>query len=101
MGILGFLPGFPWYVLVPMGLALIYLGIRLRKSEKTKVSAKEAAENQRKATANAPSREVDRSPIAPLDDLSLELGLGLLQLVDKEKGAELLERITRMRRAHS
>lgn len=98
MGILGFLPGFPWYVLVPMGLALIYLGIRLRKSEKTKVSAKEAAENQRKATANAPSREVDRSPIAPLDDLSLELGLGLLQLVDKEKGAELLERITRMRR---
>ena len=98
MGILGFLPGFPWYVLVPMGLALIYLGLRLRKSEKTKVSAKEAAENQRKAAANAPSREVDRSPIAPLDDLSLELGLGLLQLVDKEKGAELLERITRMRR---
>ena len=41
MGILGFLPGFPWYVLVPMGLALIYLGMRLRKSEKTKVSAKD------------------------------------------------------------
>ncbi|MEE1000120.1 MAG: flagellar biosynthesis protein FlhA, partial [Treponemataceae bacterium] len=36
--------------------------------------------------------------IAPLDELSLELGLGLLQLVDKEKGAELLERITRIRR---
>ena len=98
MVILGILPGFPWYVLIPMGLALIYLGIRLNKTEKTKAFAKETAENQKKAAANAPSREVDRSPIAPLDDLSLELGLGLLQLVDKEKGAELLERITRMRR---
>lgn len=98
MMILGILPGFPWYVLIPMGVALIYLGYRLRKVESSKALAKENAKNQQKAAANAPAKEADRSPIAPLDDLSLELGLGLLQLVDKEKGAELLERITRMRR---
>lgn len=34
----------------------------------------------------------------PLDPLSLELGYALIPLVDKDKGAELLERITRIRR---
>ena len=30
--------------------------------------------------------------------MSLELGFALIPLVDKEKGAELLERVTRLRR---
>jgi len=97
MGILGFLPGFPWYVLIPMGIALIYMGLRLNRIEKNKQDAKANAANQKKATTNAPSKEIEKTPPI-LDDLSLELGLGLLQLVDKEKGAELLERITRIRR---
>jgi flagellar biosynthesis protein FlhA len=33
-----------------------------------------------------------------LDPISLELGYGLIPLVDKEQGAELLDRITRIRR---
>ena len=98
MGILGILPGFPWYVLVPMGAALVYLGIRLHKVEVIKQTTSIAAEKQKKAGSASPSKELERNAIAPLDELSLELGLGLLQLVDKEKGAELLERITRVRR---
>ncbi|GAB1484393.1 hypothetical protein MASR2M78_32110 [Treponema sp.] len=38
------------------------------------------------------------SPVVPLDPLSLELGYGLIPLVDRDKGAELLERVTRIRR---
>jgi flagellar biosynthesis protein FlhA len=38
------------------------------------------------------------SPVVPLDPLSLELGYGLIPLVDKDKGAELLERLHRIRR---
>jgi flagellar biosynthesis protein FlhA len=38
------------------------------------------------------------SPVVPLDPLSLEIGYGLIPLVDKEQGAELLDRITRIRR---
>lgn len=41
---------------------------------------------------------VEISPVVPLDPLSLELGYGLIPLVDKEHGAELLDRITRIRR---
>jgi len=36
--------------------------------------------------------------VVPLDPLSLEIGYGLIPLVDKEQGAELLDRITRIRR---
>jgi flagellar biosynthesis protein FlhA len=39
----------------------------------------------------------DMSPIVPLDALSLEIGYGLIPLVDKEKGAELLERVQNVR----
>ena len=35
--------------------------------------------------------------VLPLDLLSLELGCGLIPLVDRDKGAELLDRIQRMR----
>jgi flagellar biosynthesis protein FlhA len=40
----------------------------------------------------------EMSPVVPLDALSLELGYGLIPLVDKDKGAELLERLQGVRR---
>jgi len=39
----------------------------------------------------------DFPPVVPLDALSLELGYGLVPLVEKEKGAELLERVMGVR----
>ena len=38
------------------------------------------------------------SPVVDLPELSLDLGYTLVPLVDREKGAELLERVTRIRR---
>jgi len=46
----------------------------------------------------AKAESTEMSPIVPLDVLSLELGYGLVALVDKEKGAELLERVQGVRR---
>ncbi|AEE16569.1 flagellar biosynthesis protein FlhA [Treponema brennaborense] len=97
MSVIGILPGFPWYVLVPLGGALIYLGFRLRKIQEKSFAQKVAAEKekQKTQTGGAPA---DASSVAPLDPLSLELGYALIPLVDKEKGAELLERVTLIRR---
>ncbi|MBO4759732.1 MAG: FHIPEP family type III secretion protein, partial [Spirochaetaceae bacterium] len=98
LAVIGILPGFPWYVLIPMGAALVYLGIRLRKIEKKNFAAqlaKEKAKIKPGAKSGDPNSEL--SPVVPLDPLSLELGFALIPLVDKEKGAELLERITRIR----
>ncbi len=89
------LPGFPWYVLIPLAFVMAFLAYRLGKKE---LSAAEAAKQQAvqaKKTAETPS---EMSPVVPLDPLSLELGYGLIPLVDRDKGAELLERVTRIRR---
>jgi flagellar biosynthesis protein FlhA len=91
---LSILPGFPWYVLIP--LALLSAGLAFTLGRRQAVTAqKEQAEA---AQPQEQERPVELSPVAPLDPLSLELGYGLVPLVDKEKGAELLDRVTRIRR---
>jgi flagellar biosynthesis protein FlhA len=92
--ILSFLPGFPWYVLIPMGGLIGALGLSLTRrkaAEQEKTRTREVADRERAAPAEI-------SPVVPLDPLSLEIGYGLIPLVDKEQGAELLDRITRIRR---
>ena len=92
--LLAVLPGFPKLVLIPMGILVGVLGFSLarrRTEEEGKAKGREAAEGGKAAP-------VEMSPVVPLDPLSLEIGYGLIPLVDKEQGAELLDRITRIRR---
>jgi flagellar biosynthesis protein FlhA len=89
------LPGFPWYVLIPMALLMGFTAFTIRRNKRQKASFQQSA--ARAAEAKKP-REEEISRVEPLDPLSLELGYGLIPLVDKEKGAELLERVTRIRR---
>ncbi len=86
-------------VLIPVGLLFIYIGIRQsslmqKKAEKELVS--QSSSGGKSGTAGASGEEM--SPVATLPPLSLELGYTLVPLVDKEKGAELLERVTRIRK---
>ncbi len=92
--VLSFLPGFPWWVLFPMAVGAGALGFLLSRRQVAEAEAAERAE----AEAEAPERPAEISPVVPLDPLSLELGYGLIPLVDKDQGAELLDRITRIRR---
>ncbi len=101
MILIGVLPGFPWYVLIPLGGALFYIGWRLGRLNKkaaVAVAAEKAGQKAAAGSAAPSSSSSSASPIAPLDPLSLELGYVLIPLVDKDKGAELLERVKRMRR---
>jgi len=92
---LAFLPGFPWYVLLPMAVALAALAWRL--SQKSIRDADAAKSHTSGSKAKGESAQ-ELSPVVPLDPISLELGYGLIPLVDRDKGAELLERITRIRK---
>lgn len=94
LGVLAVLPGFPWYVLFPLGGMLAGLGLTLRRRKQ----AAEEKERVKEAETRAKVAPVEISPVVPLDPLSLEIGYGLIPLVDKDKGAELLDRITRIRR---
>jgi flagellar biosynthesis protein FlhA len=90
---IAFLPGFPWYVLIPLGVMSGFLAYRLGHKE-----VREEAQAREAQTEAAPESPAEISPVAPLDPLSLELGYGLVPLVDRDKGAELLDRVTRIRR---
>jgi flagellar biosynthesis protein FlhA len=93
--ILAVLPGFPWYVLIPMSALLAFVGVRLSQKQVSDADKARVAAASGAKKSEVPS---DLSPIVPLDPISLELGYGLIPLVDKDKGADLLERITRIRK---
>jgi len=96
LAVLSFLPGFPWYILLPMAVASGYLAYSLTLKEQQAQTA--TGIEKQKASSKSADQAQEISPVAPLDPISLELGYGLISLVDKEKGAELLERITKIRR---
>jgi flagellar biosynthesis protein FlhA len=89
------LPGFPWYVLIPLSLLMGFLAYRLGQRDMKAADNLKRKDAQAKKAKEEPS---EMSPVVPLDPLSLELGYGLIPLVDRDKGAELLERVTRIRR---
>jgi flagellar biosynthesis protein FlhA len=93
---ISFLPaGFPWYVLFPMAAIVALHAYRVGKKQKSAASFNEMMAKSRE---RKDEKTGEISPVVPLDVLSLELGYGLVPLVEKEKGAELLDRIQGVRR---
>jgi flagellar biosynthesis protein FlhA len=93
---LALLPGFPWYVLIPMAVLLGFYAFHIGRVKRRKADFNEMmSKTQGKSR---PDEGAEMSPVVPLDALSLELGYGLIPLVDKDKGAELLERLQGVRR---
>jgi flagellar biosynthesis protein FlhA len=94
---LSVLPGFPWYVLLPMAALVAFHAFRIGRKERKEASFS-AMMVKSKGQKGDEEKPAEMSPVVPLDSLSLELGYGLIPLVDKEKGAELLERVQGVRR---
>jgi len=92
---LSLLPGFPWYVLIPMAFLIAFHAYRLRLKQQQAASFNETMAKTKDRKEEKPA---EIPPIVPLDMLSLDLGYGLVPLVEKEKGAELLERVQGVRR---
>jgi flagellar biosynthesis protein FlhA len=97
--LLSVLPGFPWYVLIPMAFLVGYYAFTLGRKKQALSAGEAAAASAAAAKGQSPKEEpVEIAPLSPLDPLSLELGYSLVPLVDKDRGAELLERIKMIRR---
>ena len=92
---LAVLPGFPWYVLIPMSAFIGFYAYNLSRHKKRTAGFNEM---MAKTKEQKDEKAAEISPVVPLDALSLELGYGLVPLVEKEKGAELLERVQGVRR---
>jgi len=83
------------FLLIPVGILFFWFGYRMTKDKQKKVDLEREQKSQSQSQASAAAANDEK--IVMLDPLSLELGYALIPLVDKEKGAELLERITRIR----
>lgn len=93
--LLAFLPGFPWYILFPLGVLLI-IGARFSESKKT---IKAIDEEKRLAEEEKRESQKEVPKLEPLDPIALEIGYDLVPLVQDDEGkAELLNRISSIRR---
>lgn len=84
------------WLLIPIGVLFFVFGFRIAKKKTKEEQSKKLQMQQTQEKSSASSTD-DQEQIIMLDPLSLELGYALIPLVDKEKGAELLERIKRIR----
>jgi flagellar biosynthesis protein FlhA len=93
--------GLPWYFMFPMGAVLFSLAYRERNRSllKTK-SGKPGAGAAGGGTTAQPAVKPAESvvPLLSYDPMELEIGFGLIPLVDVSQGGDLLERITMIRR---
>jgi flagellar biosynthesis protein FlhA len=95
IGLLG-LALFPWYWALPLSGVLGWLGFHVMKGEEAAVvHARESAEAEQRAEKKAPEK-VDR--LLKVDPMGLEVGYGLIPLVDAAQGGDLLNRVAGIRR---
>jgi len=94
LGFLGFLPGMPHFIILPAAGVAGTIAWKLKKS---KDAAAVAAAIPLPAPVVNPS-QIQWDEVSDGAALSLELGYGLVGLVDERKGAPLMARITGIRR---
>ena len=83
------------FLLIPVGAFFIWIGFKMTRDKEKEIVKKQQEAQKQASTQVAKNDDTER--IVMLDPLSLELGYALIPLVDKDKGAELLERISRIR----
>ena len=93
--IIGVLPGMPHLVILPAAAVAAALAWKLRKSARAREAAEVAAAE---ALPIAPPSAIGWDEVSDDAALGLELGFGLVGLVDERKGAPLMTRITGIRR---
>ncbi|MEW6502298.1 MAG: flagellar biosynthesis protein FlhA [Thermodesulfobacteriota bacterium] len=95
----GLIPGLPHLPFITLGTIMggvAYLAFqRSAMEQETKA---EEEEKQKKAAAPAPGSPETVEALLPLDVLELEVGYGLIPLVDENQKGDLLERIRAIRR---
>ncbi|HNO77931.1 MAG TPA: flagellar biosynthesis protein FlhA [Phycisphaerae bacterium] len=91
MGVLMFTP-LPKVPLFMLGTGCVSIALLLRREE---AREKQKASDKEKAKPKAKDRPESFLAVEPME---LEVGYGLIKLVDRKQGGDLLDRITNMRR---
>lgn len=98
IALLSLVPGFPKIQFLAVGFAIAGLGYLASKTNllpSPKESAEPASESP---TPSLPTGPESVLPMLKVDAIELEIGYGLMPLVDSNQGGDLLERIAGIRR---
>jgi flagellar biosynthesis protein FlhA len=93
---LGLVPGLPKLPFFVIGGLVIIVAMMIRKSAKEEEQAR--ADEEATAVATRPAEPENVNALLPLDPLELEIGYGLVPLVDADEGGDLLGRVAMVRR---
>ncbi|MCB1135027.1 MAG: flagellar biosynthesis protein FlhA [Chlamydiia bacterium] len=98
VGLLGFVPGMPKVVLAPMSVALGAYAYVLWKNTVEELEQFEAGMTESRESEAPTQQSDDVEKALFVDPMEIELGYGLIPLVDQAQGGDLLSRITVIRR---
>jgi len=93
---LGLVPGLPKFPFIFLGILLAALAFNLRKMKATLMS--DTANNLDNEQAVEMKRPENVYSLLQVDPIELEMGYGLIPLVDTSQGGDLLERVIIIRR---
>lgn len=93
---LGLVPGLPTLPFFVIGGSIVGIALMLRSGAAADERAK--AEEEATTIATRPKEPEDVAALLPLDPLELEIGYGLVPLVDADEGGDLLGRVAMVRR---
>ncbi len=108
MLVLMLVPGFPWIILLMLGVALIFAGIYMRRTKTAAALAQETAaaqqqieeaKSQKPATDTDYYRDIDNVfKLLNVEQVEMEFGYSLLHLVDERSGGNFIERVVLFRK---
>ncbi|UCC43412.1 MAG: flagellar biosynthesis protein FlhA [Candidatus Zixiibacteriota bacterium] len=94
----GLVPGMPTSTFIVLGLAVGVIGLATRGAMRKRVES-EKAEEARKAREKQQMSAAERTEdLIKVDTIGLEIGYGLIPMVDANQGGDLLERISTIRK---
>jgi flagellar biosynthesis protein FlhA len=93
---LGLVPGLPKLPFFIIGGLILVVATLLKRG--IQEEAQHKAEREATAVATRPSEPENVAALLPLDPLELEIGYGLVPLVDADEGGDLLGRVAMVRR---
>jgi flagellar biosynthesis protein FlhA len=96
--LIGMIPGMSHFAFLTIGIGLFYMGYTMqKKAERVALADASGVANQQAEEEFTPQEEKIEDYLK-VDQMELEIGYGLIPLVDKNQGGDLLERITMLRR---
>ena len=96
--VMGLIPGMPKVAFLGLGAAAIALGYYLDKWRKEKEEEDLLNKEKEEFESESPKIDVGWNDVLPVDVIGLEIGYGLIPMVDEEQDGTLLNRIRAIRK---